>query len=105
MTDFMDLVICNHQGNPKSFIFRAPAWSNLKAGDKVIVETKKGESEATVVKSYTIDRIDKSAFDFILTASGVSLPLKRVLKKVTYKNFIYTDEGGTDEKSRPNSKA
>ena len=87
MSDFMDLVICKHDNNSKVFIFRAPAWTGLK----------KGEAEATVEKTYTVDVSDKDSFEFILMAGGVSLPLKRVLKRVMFIDLDYGDEGGEHE--------
>ena len=97
MSDFMDLVICKHDNNSKVFIFRAPAWTGLKKGDRVLVETKKGEAEATVEKTYTVDVSNKDSFEFILMAGGVSLPLKRVLKRVMFIELDYKDEGGEHE--------
>lgn len=103
MSEYIDLVICKHGNNPNAFIFQAPEWSTLKAGDKVIVETKKGEAEATVERVYTVNTTDKEEFEFIMMASGASLPLKKVLKKVTYKVFRYEDEGSEHEKNRLDS--
>lgn len=87
----------------KSFVFRAPAWSNLFKGDKVIVETRKGESEAIVEKAMTVDISDEDEFEFILIASGVTLPLKKVLKKVIYREFEYEKEVSEDEEKRLDS--
>lgn len=100
--EYIDLVVCKHDNNPKSFIFRAPAWSHLKKGDLVIVETQKGEKEAIVERSYTTNRSSEE-LDFILISSGATIPLKKVLKKVTYKKLIYEDENRGDEKNRLDS--
>ena len=105
MSEYIDLVICKHGNNPNAFIFQAPEWSALKTGDKVIVENKKGESEATVERVYTVNTKDREEFEFIMMASGATLPLKKVLKKVTYRDFKYENEGSADEKIRPSSKA
>lgn len=96
--EYIDLVVCKHDNNPKAFIFRAPAWSNLQKGDLVIVETKSGEKEAIVERSYTTNKSSEE-LDFILVSSGASVPLKKVLKKVTYKNLVYEDEDRENEKS------
>ena len=97
MNDFMDLVICKFDSNHNLSIFSAPAWTCLKKGDRVLVETKKGEAEATVEKTYTVDVSNRDAFEFILMAGGVSLPLKRVLKRVMFIELDYKDEGGEHE--------
>ena len=98
MEDFIDLVICKLDSNHNLSIFRAPAWSYLSKGEKVLVETKKGEAEATVEKTYTVDVTNKNAFDFILMASGVSLPLRKVLKRIIFIDLDYENEGGENEK-------
>ena len=93
--NYIDLVVCHHDSSDHPYIFRAPAWSYLKKGDRVIVETKHGEKEATVERSYTTDKVGED-LDFILIASGATVPLKKVLKKVTYQTYEYEDE--EDEK-------
>lgn len=92
MSDFKDLVICKDISGDKLSIYLAPAWTGLQKGDRVLVESKSGESEAIVEKSYTVDVSNKDAFDFILMAGGVSLPLKKVLKKVVSIYLDYEDE-------------
>lgn len=93
--DYLDLVVCKHDSSDHPFIFRAPACSYLKKGDRVIVETKHGEKMATVERCYTTDKVGEE-LDFILIASGATVPLRKVLKKVTYKEYEYEDE--EDEK-------
>lgn len=89
---YIDLVLCKHDGHEKFFLFCAPAFSGLKKGDRVIVETIKGESEATVERSYTISKERDDEFEFILVASGAYLPLRKVLKKIEYIEFEYEEE-------------
>lgn len=97
MNDYMDLVICKFDSNHNLSIFSAPAWTYLKKGDRVLVETKKGEAEATVEKTYTVDVSNRDAFEFILMAGGVSLPLKRVLKRVMFIDLDYKSEDSEHE--------
>ena len=103
MSDFKDLVICKDISGNKLSIYVAPAWAGLQKGDRVLVESaKSGESEAMVEKSYTVDVSNKDAFEFILIAGGVSLPLKKVLKKVVSIYLDYEDENaekGLDPKT------
>ena len=91
MRDYIDVVVCRHDGGEKPFVFRAPAWSHLNEGDKVIVETYKGESMATVLKCASVAK-DSEELDVIVSASGASLPLKKVLQKVKFIDFQYDDE-------------
>lgn len=97
MSDYIDLVICKHANSDHPYIFKAPAWSNLNAGDDVFVETKHGEKIATVERKYTVDTTDNDEFEFILMASGVTTPLRKVLKKIEYKEFEYDDEEDSEE--------
>ena len=44
-SNYCDLVICTNKENSSTHMFQAPAWSGLKKGDDVIVETKDNEDE------------------------------------------------------------
>lgn len=93
MSEYIDLVCCKHEGNPQPFLFRAPAWSNLKKGDGCIVETKNGQYLAKVENCITISpNSDSDELLFILQGYGATLPLKKVLKKITYKEFKYEED-------------
>ena len=93
MADYIDLVACKHMNNDRSFLFKAPKFSYLSKGDKVIVETKRGNAEATVEASYTTDfNNDTELLELIIALSGAELPLKKVLKKITYREFDYMEE-------------
>lgn len=93
--NFIDLVVCKNQHH----VFQAPAFSQLKEGDTVVVENTNSDEVATVERIYTI-RESGEELDFILAASGTNLPLKKILKKMDYKEFIYEDEGSADEKRK-----
>ena len=92
MADFIDLVGCKHSNNDKVYLFYAPKFTHLDKGDKVIVETKKGNAEATVEASYTIDPDYNDLMELILSLSGAELPLKKVLKKIKYIDFEYKED-------------
>lgn len=85
--NYIDLVICKHEGCEHPFLYQAPAWSNLKKGDLVIVDTECGEEYAIVERSYTVDITNTSQFEFILLSAGVDVPLKKVLQKVVYEKL------------------
>lgn len=92
MVEYMDLVLCRKNGFEMPVIFRAPAWSYLEKGDTVIVDWGDGGTEAVVEKSYTVSAKDKDEIDFIMTASGTKLPLRKVLKIIKCIDFEYKED-------------
>ena len=96
-SDYMDLVLCEIKGVEHPVLFRAPAFTHMNKGDRVIVE-EFGGAEATVLGIMTVDIIsEKNNFDFILTACGATAPLGKVLSKLFVRDLEYEDEGGEDE--------
>lgn len=91
--NFIDLVVLKNHLH----VFQAPAFSQLKEGDKVIIESIKEDETAIVERVYTA-RKSGDELDFILIASGTSLPLRKILKKIDYKDFDFKD-GTAYEKS------
>lgn len=86
MAEYVDLIAVKK--DEKTSLFRAPAWSDIKQGDKVIVETDAGEEIATVEGVFSARTDDEfHELDFILVVSGASLPLKKVLAKATYLTY------------------
>ena len=85
------LALCKHDGNKGLFLFQVPSYCGLNKGDRVIVETSHGEQEAVVKYTNTVSFEDDD-FNMIVAASNATLPLKRVLKKVIYKDLKYDDE-------------
>jgi hypothetical protein len=88
---YIDLVICDLDDEPMPMVFRAPAWSHLKKGDYVSVETDHGQQAAIVDRCITINKSTEE-LDFILVASGINTPLKRVLSQIKYIDFDYEDD-------------
>jgi hypothetical protein len=85
MAEYVDLVVVKGE---KPSLYRAPAWSDIKQGDKVIVETDAGESLVTVERTFSARTDDEyHELDFILVASGADLPLKKVLAKANYLKY------------------
>lgn len=91
MNNYVDLVLCQHAGNKRLFLFRAPFCSGLNEGDNVIVETSLGEAEA-VVRAVQHTAADAGMADFAVKCAGATVPLKRVLKKVVCHELIYEEE-------------
>ena len=85
--NYVDLVVCKHDGCDAHFLFQAPAWSGLEEGDLVIVY---GDQKATVMNKITVDPTSEE-YDFIVDATNAIKPLKRVLKKVTFRDFVYEE--------------
>ena len=94
MKEYIGLAMCQLDNNEKK-LFQTPAWKPLVAGDRVIVE---GSSEnkgnyATVLSVFTArTKDDFHELDFILTASGETMPLKKVIAKVEYDYFKYEED-------------
>lgn len=91
MNNYFDFVLCK-QENGKNYLFHAPAFSKLKKGDLVKVETVHGEKLATVVSCITLAENDDAKIDFIMNATGAPKDVKKVLAKVEYSDFEYEDE-------------
>ena len=49
MNRFVQFVVCQHNGDNKKYLFYAPAFSDIKIGDDVMVDTQFGEKKATVL--------------------------------------------------------
>lgn len=88
--NYIDVVLCRHSGINKPFLFRAPFLCGLQAGDNVVVETHKGNSEAVVAAVEHV-AIEDDRYGFYLLAAGGTHPLKKVLKKVVYEELIYEE--------------
>lgn len=88
---YIDLVLCRHSENGRAFLFAAPAWTRLRVGDLVVVETRLGRAQAVVVASLTVEQ-GSEEFKFAVACAGANVPLKKVISKVTYINYYYAEE-------------
>lgn len=79
MKEFYFLVFCRHIRNGKTFLFGLDQVKNLHDGDKVLVDTCKGESQALVVGGSFC--VDSRALKSITAAMGATLPLRKVIGK------------------------
>ncbi len=97
------LALCSHKNNGYTFLFQMPRCATLKKGDRVVVETKNGETEAIVVETASTVFMNDDEYRMIIRATGAKEPLRRVLKKVTYEELKYDDEdlGAWDRLKEP----
>ena len=89
--NMIGLALCRHNNSGQGYLFQMPKYENLKEGDRVIVDTQKGEQEAVIVESATVCE-DDSEIQMIIKAAGATLPLRRVLRKIVYKEFEYEED-------------
>ena len=67
MNRFVQFVVCQHNGDNKKYLFYAPAFSDIKIGDDVLVDTKFGEKKATVIAVCTSSSDDLERVLRVLT--------------------------------------
>ena len=92
MSKYFDFVLCKHENSDRTYLFHAPAWSYLSKGDLVVVDTKKGEQMAMVISSITLGDDETDKIDFIMNATGADADVKKVLRKVVYREFEYKED-------------
>lgn len=96
MSDYIGLALCRFDNEQRPTLFETPAWTSLKEGDRVVVEDmwkESGKNYATVEKTMTTKKTgDAGDLSFILSACGATLPLPKVLAKVTTHSFVYDEE-------------
>lgn len=88
---YIELVVCKHPNCDRKFLFYAPAWTGLDKGNEVIVDTKNGEKTAIVMTKADVEK-NSEEYRFILELAGATLPLRRVLKVVRYKEIRYEED-------------
>ena len=89
---YIDLVLIKHGEYSKPYLFKACGRSGLKVGDGVIVETERGEQVGEVLGICTLNpNNDPDMVSILCKSTGASLPLKRVLKKIIYKEIPYDE--------------
>ena len=93
--DYIDLVLCKNE-DEEEMLAKAPAWSNLKEGDWVILEKEDIHKKAIVEKVITI-KLMGDEISFILMATRNN-PLKtKVRSKIKKENFSYPEDEPEDE--------
>ena len=89
MSRFVQFVVCKHTGDSKKYLFYAPAFSDIKIGDDVLVDTQFGEKKATVLAVCTSSSDDLERVLRVL-AGAEDKPLKRVIGKYQFAKFNYS---------------
>ena len=92
MNEYFDFVLIKHDGCDKNYLFRAPAFSHLKKGDMVTVDTKNGEKMVTVVSSVCVKKTDMETIDFIMNATGAGDDVRKVVSKIQFDDFEYEED-------------
>ena len=91
MNKFVQFVICKHDCEIKKYLFYAPAFSDIKKGDEVLVDTQFGEKKATVLAVCTSSSDDvERALRVLAGAEGK--PIKRVIGKYNFSKFDYNED-------------
>lgn len=91
MNNYKQFVICKYNGDSEKYLFYAPAFSDIKICDEVLVETKSGAKRATVLAVCTAYSEDVEWALRVLTgAEGKSI--KRVIGKLRLIKFDYGED-------------
>lgn len=90
---YIDLVLVKYDAISDPRLFMAPFISAVNKGDTVVVDTAAGERKAKVINVMSINT-EREEYAFIIDATGATLPLKRVLSKVTRIDLNYKEYEG-----------
>ena len=91
MSNYVQFVVCQHIDDSKKYLFYAPAFSDIKIGDDVLVDTQFGEKKATVLAVCTSSSDDLERALRVL-AGVEDKPLKRVIGKYQFAKFNYGED-------------
>ncbi len=86
MTKFVHCVFVKHDGSDKKYIFCVDDMKNLKKGQRVLCDTKRGEVEGICVCDSFY--LNKSALVAIVQCLNAYLPLKRVVGTVELQTTV-----------------
>lgn len=91
MSRFVQFVVCQHAGDSKKYLFYAPAFSDIKKGDEVLVDTQFGEKKAKVLAN-CISSSDDMERTLCVLAGAEGKSLKRVIGKYEFKKINYGED-------------
>lgn len=93
MAERFDVVLVKFPEGPKVYAFEAPKYSGIKVGDEVIVDSLSKEKRGDVVgvRDFNMN-YDDNEFEFMLTATGATTPLKRVIARLKREDMKYEEE-------------
>lgn len=91
MSKYVQFVVCQHTGDSRKYLFYAPAFSDIKEGDEVLVDTQFGEKRATVLAVCVLYGEDGKRALRVL-AGAEDEPVKRVIGKYEFVKFDYSED-------------
>lgn len=97
MSNYVQFVVCQYDGESKKHLFYAPAFSDLKKGDEVLLDTQYGKQKATrkatvcAVCTFYDSGTDVEKALRVL-AGAEDKPLKRVIGKYQFVKFDYNED-------------
>lgn len=91
MSRFVQFVVCQHTGDSKKYLFYAPAFSDIKKGDEVLVDTQLGERKATVLAT-CISSSDDVERALCVLAGAEGKQVKRVIGKYLFAKINYSGD-------------
>lgn len=91
MNKYVQFVVCKQTVDSKKYLFYAPAFSDIKKGDEVLVDTQFGEKKATVLAVCTTSSEDVERALRVLTGAE-GKPVRRVIGKYKFVKFDYRED-------------
>lgn len=95
MSRFVQFVVCQHAEDGKRYLFYAPAFSDIKKGDEVLVDTQFGEKKAKVLAA-CISSSDDVERTLLVLAGAEGKPVKRVIGKYLFAKINYSGDFKND---------
>lgn len=91
MNNYKQFVVCQFTGDSKKYLFYAPAFSDIKVWDEVLVDTQYGDERATVlaVCNSSSDDVERT---LCVLAGAEDKPIKRVISKYQLIKFDYSED-------------
>lgn len=87
MSKYIDFVLIHYPDDEKTHLVVAPAWSEIKEGNDVIVEDKYTAGVLAVTTMST----ETEQENILIKACGDRLPLRKVTALIQYKKFKYEE--------------
>ena len=91
MSDYICIVVVDKLSACERRLYQAPAFSSIKPGDEVICETPQGQRNGIVVDVEDISKTNHY-LEFVLNAMQETLPLPKIISKVSYEKLKYESE-------------
>ena len=91
MNNCKQFVVCQFTGDSKKYLFYAPAFSDIKICDEVVVDMKFAPKTATVCAVCTVYNED-TEYALRVLAGLEDEPVKRVIGKYNLVKFDYSED-------------